>query len=153
MKVYREITDLRNDVNWSSGAKIVIDQLTDDELDTILSSLEENADEMSEEQLDDLFDYDADYIVGLIGFDSYEKFYKARSHNYEYGDEDRYCEMIDGEVIYSSDNLQQVIDSAIEDYENGESDGEDIEIYDQENDSTCWTTADSNDSTEQEEDE
>lgn len=53
----------------------------------------------------------------------------------------RYVELIDGEPRFSSDNLNAVINSSIADYEAGESDGEDIEIYDQKADKIIWTTS------------
>ena len=56
---------------------------------------------------------------------------------------DRYSEIIFDEEYFSSDNLNAVINSAISDYENGESDGEDIEIYDNVEQRVIWTTSDS----------
>lgn len=53
---------------------------------------------------------------------------------------ERYSEIIFDEPVFSSNNLDAVINAAMDDYGNGESGGEDIEIIDNRTGKVVWTT-------------
>jgi len=143
IKVYKEM-DL-TDINWSRGAQIVYDLFTEDEIEKLQELLEDSyPDGIEATELDDLFEHDPEQLIDLLGIsDSYETFYKKRTRDYEYQDQDRYCQRIVGQeddILYSSDDLDDVIASAVADYERGDSNSDDIEIYDQEDGKVVWST-------------
>lgn len=71
MKLYSD-ESLRNFEFWS-GAADRVKYLTDDELDSIESQLEDlYPDGMGATELNDLFWFDDDFIAGCIGYDSFE---------------------------------------------------------------------------------
>lgn len=147
LKVYKEM-DL-TDIQWSNGAQHVYDLFTEDEIEQLQELLEESyPDGIDATELDDLFEHDPEQLIDMLGIsDSYETFYNKRTRDYEYEDEDRYCQRIVGQddIMYSSDDLDDVISSAVADYEWGDSDGEDIEIYDQDECKVVWSTEDDED--------
>lgn len=71
MKLYSD-QSIKNFEFWS-GAKDKAEYLTEDEMDTIESILEDSyPDGMSETELNDLFWFDDDFIASCIGYDSFE---------------------------------------------------------------------------------
>lgn len=71
MKIYYE-QSTKNFEFWS-GAKDTAEYLTEDEMDTIESILEDSyPDGMSETELNDLFWFDDDFIASCLGYDSFE---------------------------------------------------------------------------------
>jgi hypothetical protein len=72
MKIYAE-ESLRNFEFWS-GAKDTVKYLTDDELDTIETILEEAYPEgMSETQINDIFWFEDDWIAETLGYNDFEE--------------------------------------------------------------------------------
>lgn len=71
MKIYEE-KSLRNFDFWS-GAKDTVKYLTDDELDTIESILEDiYPDGMEDTQINDLFWFEDDTIADWLGYEDFE---------------------------------------------------------------------------------
>lgn len=143
IKVYKEMN--LTDINWSRGAQIVYDLFTEDEIEKLQELLEDSyPDGIEATELDDLFEHEPEQLIDLLGIsDSYETFYNKRTRDYEYQDQDRYCQRIVGQeddILYSSDDLDDVIASAVADYEWGDSNSDDIEIYDQEERKVVWST-------------
>lgn len=78
MKIYTE-ESLRNFDFWS-GAKDTVKYLTDEDLDTIESILEDLESEgMDETQINDLFWFDDDMIAEWLGYDDFDDLMKKRS--------------------------------------------------------------------------
>ena len=72
MKVYTE-TSLRDFEFWSGGAETA-KYLTDEELDTIESILEDiHPDGMDECDINDLFWFDDDWIAEMLGYSNFEE--------------------------------------------------------------------------------
>ena len=79
MKVYKEICSA-NDFDFWCGAKDTVKYLTDDEIETIFSMLEDSGDdEMSETELNDFFWFEDDTIAEWLGWPDFETIMKARS--------------------------------------------------------------------------
>jgi len=143
IKVYKEKN--LTDIKWSRGAQVVYDLFTEDEIKKLQELLEEYyPDGIEETELDDLFEHDPELLIDWLCIsDSYETFYNKRTRDYEYQDQDRYCQRIVGredDILYSSDYLADVIASAVADYWWGDSHSDDIEIYDQEERKVVWST-------------
>lgn len=72
MKIYTE-ESLKNFEFWS-GAKDTVKYLTDDELDTMESILEDcYPDGMSDTQINDLFWFEEDWIAEMLGYNDFEE--------------------------------------------------------------------------------
>lgn len=77
MKIYRD-DYLRNFEFWS-GAKDTVKYLTDEELDTIESILEEcYPDGIDETTINDIFWFEDDTIAEWLGYDSFEDIMNER---------------------------------------------------------------------------
>lgn len=72
MKIYKE-ENLRDFEFWS-GARDTVKYLTDEELDTIESMLEDiYPDGMDETEINDLFWFEDDYIAEMLGYNDFEE--------------------------------------------------------------------------------
>lgn len=72
MKIYTE-NSLRHFDFWS-GAKETVKYLTDEELDTIETILEDYYPEgMSETQVNDIFWFEDDWIAEMLGYNDFEE--------------------------------------------------------------------------------
>lgn len=72
MKVYKE-ESLRDFEFWS-GAKDTVKYLTDDELDTMESILEDiYPDGMEDTQINDIFWFEDDWIAEMLGYNDFEE--------------------------------------------------------------------------------
>lgn len=79
MKIYKD-EYLVNFEFWS-GAKDRASQLTPDEFERIESELEQlYPDGMSETELNDLFWFDFEWVVSLLGYESEEEFEESRKN-------------------------------------------------------------------------
>ena len=79
MKVYKEVCSA-NDFDFWSGAKDTIKYLTDDEIETIFSMLEDSdPDGMDETEVNDFFWFEDDTIAEWLGWPDFETIMKARS--------------------------------------------------------------------------
>lgn len=77
MKIYTE-QNLRDFEFWS-GAKQTAELLTDEELDTIESMLEDiYPDGMSETQVNDIFWFEDEFIAECLGYEDFETLYNER---------------------------------------------------------------------------
>lgn len=77
MKIYSE-TSLRDFEFWS-GARQTVELLTDEELDTIESILEDiYPDGIDETTVNDIFWFDDDFIAECLGYEDFETLYKER---------------------------------------------------------------------------
>lgn len=84
MKIYRE-ESLRNFEFWS-GAKVIAEVFTDEQMDEIESLLEmDNPDGMDETEINDLFWFEEDMLAEWIGFADFES---LKKHNYGIEDDD-----------------------------------------------------------------
>lgn len=73
MKIYTEMS-LSSFEFWS-GAEIIANELTDEQLYTIEQHLEEQyPDGMDDEELNDLFRFEEDYIAQILGYADWEEF-------------------------------------------------------------------------------
>ena len=71
MKVYAE-TSLKDFEFWS-GAKDTVEYLTDDELDTMETILEDlYPDGMEDTQINDIFWFEDDWIAEMLGYEDFE---------------------------------------------------------------------------------
>lgn len=71
MKIYEE-KSLRNFEFWS-GAKDTVKYLTDEELDTMESILEDiYPDGMEDTQINDIFWFDDDWVAEMLGYEDFE---------------------------------------------------------------------------------
>lgn len=79
MKVYKEICSA-NDFDFWSGAKDTVKYLTDDEIETIFSMLEDSdPDGMDETEVNDFFWFEDDTIAEWLGWPDFETIMEARS--------------------------------------------------------------------------
>ena len=77
MKIHTE-QNLRDFEFWS-GAKQTAELLTDEELDTIESMLEDiYPDGMSETQVNDIFWFEDEFIAECLGYEDFETLYNER---------------------------------------------------------------------------
>ena len=91
MTIHTE-TALRNFEFWS-GAKDRAEALTWDELDTIERELEELYPEgMTDTELNDLFWFDFDFVVQLLGYEDEEDFDRKRAGEDDEAEEDESAE-------------------------------------------------------------
>lgn len=67
MKVYNEIK-LR-DYSFSRGARYFAELLTGEELDTLEEILADRYEDMGEEELDDLFEHNPEFLAELLGYE------------------------------------------------------------------------------------
>ena len=73
MKIYTEVS-LSNFEFWS-GAEDIANELTEEQFNIIEAQLEEEyPDGMSEEDVNDLFRFEEDYIAQILGYDDWEEF-------------------------------------------------------------------------------
>ena len=80
VKTFVDVYTLRN-ATWS-GAKENINLLYDDELESILSILEDVAIDWDMTTLNDFFWFDTDCWCQWIGFDDFEEFYTERRKDF-----------------------------------------------------------------------
>lgn len=73
MKIYKE--ESIRDFQFWSGAKDTVKYLTDDELDTLESILENEIfpEGASETEINDFFWFEDDYIAELLGYNDFEE--------------------------------------------------------------------------------
>lgn len=77
MKIYTEKS--LTDFEFWSGARQTAELLTDEELDTIETMLEEiYPDGMDETEINDFFWFEDDTIADWLGYDDFETLYKER---------------------------------------------------------------------------
>lgn len=87
MKVYEEIA-VRNFDFWL-GAEDVAEMFTDEELDRIESALEvEYPNGIFDNELNDLFRFDEDYIANLAGYSSFEMVKRGKTIEDEMWDDE-----------------------------------------------------------------
>ena len=73
MKIYTEVS-LSNFEFWS-GAEDIANELTEEQFNIIETQLEmDYPDGMSDEDVNDLFRFDEDYIAQILGYDDWEEF-------------------------------------------------------------------------------
>lgn len=97
MKVYKEVCSA-NDFDFWGGAKDTVKYLTDDEIETIFSMLEDSGDdEMSETEVNDFFWFEDDTIAEWLGWSDFETLMKARSDGLWCADEDEYNDFLEEE--------------------------------------------------------
>ena len=79
MKVYKEVCSA-NDFDFWSGAKDTVKYLTDDEIETIFSILEDSdPDGMDETEVNDFFWFEDDTIAEWLGWPDFETIMEARN--------------------------------------------------------------------------
>ena len=79
MKIYKD--EYLSNFEFWSGAKDRASQLTLDELERIESELEQlYPNGMSETELNDLFWFDFEWVVSLLGYESEEEFEESRKN-------------------------------------------------------------------------
>jgi hypothetical protein len=92
MKVYKEVNSA-NDFDFWGGAKDTVKYLSDDEIETVFSMLEDSGDdEMSETELNDFFWFEDDTIADWLGWPDFETIMNARSGDNWYDSFDEYEE-------------------------------------------------------------
>ena len=73
MKIYTE-TSLSNFEFWS-GAEDIANELTEEQFNIIEAQLEmDYPDGMSDEDVNDIFRFEEDYIAQILGYDDWEEF-------------------------------------------------------------------------------
>lgn len=73
MKVWKDVTS-ENDFKFWSGGKDTVEDLTPNEVETIISILEtEYPDGMSESELNDFFWFERDTIAEWLGYKNFEE--------------------------------------------------------------------------------
>lgn len=78
-----------SDFNWSSGAQVVADKVKADEWDTIEAAINEfYPNGIDKTHLDDIFDYDADWVASLLGFSSWDEMYHRFDEEEEESDDE-----------------------------------------------------------------
>ena len=95
MKVYKEVT-CANDFDFWSGAKQTVAYLTDSEIATVFSEMEDigGDDGWDETEVNDFFWFEDDTIAGWLGWPDFATLMKARSgdnwyDSYEEWEEDQ----------------------------------------------------------------
>ena len=95
MKVYKEVCDA-GDFDFWAGAKDTVKYLSDDEIETIFSMLEDSEpDGMSETEVNDFFWFEDDTIAEWLGWSDFETLISARSDGLWCKDEDEYNEWLE----------------------------------------------------------
>lgn len=73
MKIYTEVS-LSNFEFWS-GAEDIANELTEEQFNIIEAQLEmDYPDGMSDEDVNDIFRFEEDYIAQILGYDDWEEF-------------------------------------------------------------------------------
>lgn len=73
MEITKEVTT-KNDFNFWSGAVDTVDELTDEEFETVIDELEMlNPEGMTETELNDFFWFDNDAIAEMLGYNNWEE--------------------------------------------------------------------------------
>lgn len=73
MKIYTEVS--LSDFEFWSGAEDIANELTSEQLDIIEAQLEmDYPDGMSDEDVNDIFRFEEDYIAQILGYDDWEEF-------------------------------------------------------------------------------
>lgn len=96
MKVYKEVCSA-NDFDFWSGARDTVKYLTDDEIETIFSLLDDcdSGDGMSETAVNDFFWFEDDTIAEWLGWSDFETLMNARSGDNWFDTESEYEEFLD----------------------------------------------------------
>lgn len=84
MRIYKEVSGAR-DFDFWSGAKDTVKYLTDEEIESVFSMLEDIApDGMDETDVNDFFWFEDDTIADWLGWPDFETIMKARSDGHWY---------------------------------------------------------------------
>lgn len=73
MKITKEVTT-KNDFNFWSGAVDTVNELTDEEFETVIGELEMlNPEGITETELNDFFWFEDDTIAEMLGYNNWEE--------------------------------------------------------------------------------
>lgn len=105
MKVYKEVYSA-NDFDFWGGAKDTVKYLSDDEIETVFSILDDG-DEMSETAVNDFFWFEDDTIADWLGWPDFETIIEARSGDNWFDSFDEYEEAQEKEEEEDEDEEEE----------------------------------------------
>ena len=104
MKVYKEVNSIFDFEFWS-GAKDTVKYLSDSEVNTVLSILDDcYSDGMSETELNDFFWFEDDTIAEWLGWSDFETIMEARSGGNSFDTEREYEEWLEEQETEEDEN-------------------------------------------------